>query len=96
MAPEDALEVEVVYAGATEQIVIALSVPRGCTVAEAILRSGISQRCPTTESGSAAVGVYGKAVPADTVLCDGDRVEIYRPLIADPKQARRQRAAAVR
>ena len=96
MAAEDALQVEIAYAGTSGQIIVGLSVPSGCTVAEAIALSGISERCAELASATAAIGIYGKVVPADTVLCDGDRIEIYRSLIADPKQVRRRRAAATR
>ena len=95
MAAEGVLRVEVVYASRDEQIVIPLAVPNGCTVAEAIALSGIAGRCPEAASPS-AVGVYGRIVTPDAVLRDGDRIEIYRPLIADPKQVRRRRAAANR
>ena len=84
------LKVEVVYALREEQILIALEVEEGTTVRQAIERSGIVQRAPGIDLAS--VGLFGRAVPLDTPLKDGDRVEIYRPLIADPRQARRERA----
>ena len=96
MAIDDPLRVEIAYADTREQIVLALTVPSGCTVADAIALSGISQRCAGAASATAIVGIYGRVVPADTVLCHGDRIEIYRPLVADPKQVRRRRAAANR
>lgn len=94
MAPEDVLEVEVVYARAQEQLVVALRVPSGTTVREAIRLSGLATRLEAGD-GAGAVGIHGKVVPADTALRQGDRVEIYRPLVADPKQARRRRAAGM-
>lgn len=84
------LRVEVAYALPEEQLLIALNVEEGTTVRLAIERSGILRRAP--EIDLANVGLFGRVVPLDTPLRDGDRVEIYRPLIADPKQARRDRA----
>ncbi|MBI1964937.1 MAG: RnfH family protein [Betaproteobacteria bacterium] len=84
------IQVEVVYALREKQLLIVLNVEEGTTVRQAIERSGIVQRMPGI--GLASVGLFGRAVPLDTLLKDGDRVEIYRPLIADPKQARRDRA----
>lgn len=91
MAAEALLAIEVVYARPEEQVVIALSVPAGTTAAEAVERSGLAARFPEI-ADHPKLGVFGSPVPADTPLAAGDRVEIYRPLIADPKQARRGRA----
>lgn len=93
MASEEALQVEVVYALAQEQVVAALCVPPGTTVRDAISLSGLAARFAALEAGMGSVGIHGRVVAADTALRDGDRVEIYRPLVADPKQARRRRAA---
>ena len=93
MAADQVLRVEVAYATTGEQTVIALAVASGTTVSQALALSGIAQRYSEIEAAQPRVGIYGKVVAADTVLCDGDRVEVYRPLIADPKQARRRRAA---
>lgn len=87
---ERPLKVEVVYALREEQVLLALEVETGTTVRQAIERSGILQRFP--ELARARVGVFGRLVQPDAVLRDGDRIEIYRPLIADPKEARRKRA----
>ncbi|HEX3632730.1 MAG TPA: RnfH family protein [Casimicrobiaceae bacterium] len=87
------IAVTVVYAlpaGATE---IDLEVPAGSNVAEALARSGITARHPEIDLVTMAVGVYGVRVGLDSGLSDGDRVEIYRPLQADPKDLRRRRAA---
>ncbi|MGH8714723.1 MAG: RnfH family protein [Casimicrobiaceae bacterium] len=86
------IRVTVVYAlscGATE---IQLDLPAGASVAEALARSGLAARHPDVATAALAVGVYGIRVAPDTVLADGDRVEVYRPLLADPKEARRRRA----
>lgn len=90
-----AIAVEVVYALADKQRLLQLTVPRGTTVREAALRSGMELHFPGLDLASAPLGIFGKAVakPEQRVLEEGERVEIYRPLIADPKEARKQRAA---
>ena len=93
MAADDAIAVEVVYARADVQEVVPLQVEPATTAREAIERSGLAARYPELSTGPLSVGIFGKSVPEDTVLRDGDRLEIYRPLIADPKQVRRRRAA---
>ncbi|TFV98652.1 RnfH family protein [Oxalobacteraceae bacterium OM1] len=70
----------------------ALSVPAGTTLRAAVEGSGLLEACPDIDLETARVGIYGKARPLDTVLRENDRVEVYRPLIADPKEARRRRA----
>lgn len=82
--------VEVVLALPERQSVRRVELPPGSTVGDAVAASGLEARAP------ARFGVYGKVVAAGTVLRDGDRVEIYRPLRADPKELRRLRAAAKR
>lgn len=91
----DIIAVEVVYALADKQKLLRLSVPSGTTMREAVERSGIAGMFPGLELEGAPMGIFGKAVakPEERVLKDGERVEIYRPLIADPKEARKQRAA---
>lgn len=89
---ERPLKVEVVYALREEQVLLALEVETGTTVRQAIERSGILRRFPEINLARARVGVFGRLVQPDAVLRDGDRIEIYRPLIADPKEARRKRA----
>lgn len=93
MAADALLEVEVVYALPGEQVVVRLALPPGASAADAVERSGLPARFPEI-AADAKLGIYGRIVPADTPLGAGDRVEIYRPLIADPKQARRRRAEA--
>jgi len=89
------IAIEVVYALAERQKLLRLSVPTGTTVREAALRSGMQQFFPELDLSQAPLGIFGKAVgkPEERVLEEGDRVEIYRPLIADPKEVRKQRAA---
>ena len=85
------LAVEVVYAMRGEQVLLSLEVRPGTTVHEAIEQSGITRRFPCLDPAHGKVGIFGKLVKPDTVLKAGDRVEIYRPLISDPRDARRQR-----
>lgn len=93
MAPEVAIEV--VYALPGEQTVVSLSVPDGTTVARALELSGMLKRLPE-DFRTYGVGIYGRVVPPETCVTHGDRIEIYRPLVADPKQARRRRAERIR
>ena len=91
MGPEASLKIEVAYALADEQIVVRLVVPGGTTVQDAISLSGLGAHYPDIQLARA--GIYGRQVTPDTVLASGDRVEIYRPLRTDAKQARQRRAA---
>jgi putative ubiquitin-RnfH superfamily antitoxin RatB of RatAB toxin-antitoxin module len=88
------VEVEVVYAGVDSQRLLPVSVPPGSTVADAIDISGIRKYFPAEDLGRLAVGIWGREVRRDRIVADGDRVEIYRPLEIDPREARRRRAAA--
>jgi putative ubiquitin-RnfH superfamily antitoxin RatB of RatAB toxin-antitoxin module len=87
------MEIEVAYATPKKQVLIRFEAPAGCSVAEAIDLSGIRAEFPGIEIDPGAVGIFSRKVPLETILRDGDRVEIYRPLIADPKEMRKQRAA---
>ena len=84
--------VEVAYALPGEQTLLSFDVPRGTTVEEAIKLSGILDKYPDIDLAENKIGIFGKVSPATEVLRDKDRVEIYRPLIADPKESRRKRA----
>ena len=86
-------EVQVVYAKPAEQLVISIGVDAGATLVQAVQQSGVLDRYPEIEIETLKAGIFGKAAGPDTVLSEGDRVEIYRPLIADPKEARKKRAA---
>ena len=88
------IRVEVVYALPERQELLGLEVPLGTTVMEAIDASGIRERFDEIEVDEKRLGIFGRRTTANTVLKEGDRVEIYRPLIADPKEGRRARAAA--
>ena len=87
------IHVEVACALPERQAVKALAVPVGCTAREAVERSGIAAEFPALDIASLALGIYSQLVSDDYVLAEGDRVELYRPLLLDPKEARRQRAA---
>lgn len=86
------IRVEVAYATPEKQSLKSLAVEQGCTVEDAIEQSGIRGDFPDMAVSPGTVGIFSRKVPLDRVLRDGDRVEIYRPLIADPKEARRKRA----
>ena len=86
------LPVEIAYALPEKQLILKLRVPPGTTVLEAALQSGVAGHFPGLDIASSKLGIFGKEVAADTILQAHDRVEIYRPLQADPKLARRHRA----
>ena len=92
MAAPESIAVQVCYALPDAAFLRALSLPEGSTVRQAIEHSGLLQRYPEIDLGVNMVGIYGKKKTLDTVLRPQDRVEIYRPLQADPKEARRRRA----
>ena len=93
MAKRETLPVEVVYAKPDVQVLIPLEVEEGATVRTAIERSGVLERFPEIDLEKTKVGIFGKLSKLDALLRPKDRVEIYRPLIADPKEVRKQRAA---
>ena len=86
------LTVEVVFALPLEQDSTVVELPDGATVREAIARSGLAGRHPTVDLNACPVGIWGRRARLDDPVCDRDRVEIYRPLQVDPKEARRARA----
>ncbi len=90
----DELKVEVVFARPEHQRLVSVSLDPGSTVSDAILESRMSEHFPSQDLSTFEVGVWGRVVARDQVLTDGDRVEIYRPLEIDPREARRQLAAA--
>ena len=89
----ETFQVEVAYAKPEEQVIIRVEAEEGMTVLAAVERSGVLARFPEIDIAAAKLGVFGKAAKPDAKLNPGDRVEIYRPLIADPKEARKKRAA---
>ncbi|MBL4826503.1 MAG: RnfH family protein [Spongiibacteraceae bacterium] len=92
------IKVEVSYALEYKQRIIALEVESECTVYDAAVLSGICQQFPGLNLENVKLGIFGKVVskPRQQVLKEGDRVEIYRPLIADPKEVRKARAAKLK
>lgn len=94
MANADAhtLHVEVAYARPDVQVILPLELPVGSTLEQAIRASGILERFPEIDLNVNKVSIYGKLAKLNQILRARDRVEINRPLIADPKQARKQRA----
>lgn len=87
------IKVEVAYAKPEEQVILAVMVEPDATVETAIRASGILQRFPEIDLALAKVGIFSKPCGLDHVPRPNERIEIYRPLIADPKEARRNRAA---
>lgn len=88
--------IEVVYAQALEQDCCALELQSGARVRDAIERSGVLERHPEIDLRTQTVGIWNRRVGLDEPLRDRDRVEIYRPLTADPKEVRRRRAEAAK
>ncbi|MFA6051350.1 MAG: RnfH family protein [Methylobacter sp.] len=84
--------VEVAYAKPEEQAIVTLAMPEGATVEAAIKASGLLERFPEISSSELKVGIFGEVCKLDQPVREGDRIEIYRLLIHDPKDARRQRA----
>lgn len=85
--------VEVAYALPTEQLIVPIKVRAGITAEQAIKASGILSKFPEIDLATNKIGIFGKLSRLDVELRHLDRVEIYRPLIADPKEVRKQRAA---
>ena len=92
-AGSELIQVEVAYAEPDTQVIIPLSVPEGATIEQAIEQSGVLAMFPSIDLTVNKVGIFGKLSKLDTALREKDRVEIYRKLIADPKEVRKQRAA---
>ncbi|NHZ91179.1 RnfH family protein [Massilia sp. CCM 8733] len=86
------ITVQVCYATALRACLRELTVEQGCTIEQAIRQSGVLEDIPGIDLALQPVGLYGKKKPLDTVLRARDRIEIYRPLVADPKESRRKRA----
>lgn len=88
----NSVAIEVVFAQKHHADIVRLSLDEGCTAAQAVEASGLLSKYPGIDLANCKLGVFGKLVKSDAVLRSGDRVEIYRPLIADPKEVRRRRA----
>jgi putative ubiquitin-RnfH superfamily antitoxin RatB of RatAB toxin-antitoxin module len=88
------VSVEVVYALPDRQVVVSVDVEPGTTVREVIERSGILRDCPEIDLQRLRVGTFGRLRALEEAVAPGERIEIYRPLPADPKEMRRRRAKA--
>ena len=89
----NSINIEVAYALPDKQRIVALSVEKGCSPLEAVERSKIAELFPGVDMTDAKLGVFGKAIKPDSyVLRPGDRIEVYRPLLVDPKEVRKKRA----
>ncbi len=88
--------VEVAYARADEQTTVELELVDGATAGEAIQGSGLLERYPEIDLAVNRIGVFGQPIELDRSIRHKDRIEIYRPLLADPKEARRRRAEAAK
>ena len=89
---DNRIRVEVCYAQANEPLNVALEVAAGTSLRQAIQQSGLLPRHPEIDLAINAVGIFGRVRGLDELVSDGDRVEIYRPLSIDPKEARRRAA----
>ncbi|MCD9569877.1 RnfH family protein [Pseudomonas protegens] len=92
---ESMISIEVAYAAVDRQALISVQVPQGSTLRAALQASAIRQQFPELDLAACPVGIFGKQVsdPEKHVIQAGDRIEVYRPLLADPKEVRRLRAA---
>jgi putative ubiquitin-RnfH superfamily antitoxin RatB of RatAB toxin-antitoxin module len=86
------IRIEVAYAKPEVQVILALELEAGATIEEAIQRSGLLERFPEIDLAQQAVGVFSQPRQLNEVVKEGDRIEIYRPLKQDPKEARREKA----
>lgn len=86
------ITVEVAYGERDQQALVRVLVPQGATVADAISKASLEQLFPDIEIDPNRIGIFGRRVEISQALKAGDRVEVYRPLIADPKEVRRARA----
>jgi len=91
--PKTMIHVEIAYAKPDEQVIIPIEVEEGTTAEQAIQQSKIQQRFSEIDLVKQKIGIFSKACKLNAVLREGDRIEIYRPLIADPKAVRKKRAA---
>jgi len=89
----DEIQVELVAALPDRQVILTLHLASGATVAEALVRADLERHLPDFPVDPERIGIFGRACKPDQPLKDGDRVELYRPLTADPKEIRRQLAA---
>lgn len=93
MQNAERIQIEVVYALPQEQVLLKTAVAAGADVRTGILASGVLERYPQLDIATLEAGIFGKMVRLEEPLRERDRIEIYRPLLADPKLVRQQRAA---
>ena len=89
------MKIQVIFASQTRQQVLDLTVPTNTTARNAVLVTKLSDEFPEIDFATAPLGIYGKQVPDEHLLTEGDRVEIYRPLFQSPTEARRRRAKSM-
>jgi putative ubiquitin-RnfH superfamily antitoxin RatB of RatAB toxin-antitoxin module len=89
---DEKIKIEMVYALPHEQTLLKLEVPANSTIADALKLSGLTEKYPEIDLEKGKFGVFGKLSKTDAILREKDRIEIYRPLLADPKEVRRKRA----
>lgn len=92
MESSELLRIRVIYALPDHQATVDLQLPAGTSLTEAVTRSGLLQKFPEAAARPLACAIFGRAVPLTYELRDGDRIEILRPLLVDPKQSRRETA----
>jgi len=93
MADDALLSIEVACALPHKQTLRSFRLPAGVTARAAVMQSGLQSVYPAIDFGSCPIGVFGRVVADDHALRDGDRVEVYRPLVNEPRDARRKLAA---
>jgi hypothetical protein len=86
------ISIEIAYALAQRSVIKSLQMPQGSLIADALARASLDQDFIGVDLEHAAVGIFGRVVPRNQLLREGDRIEIYRPLLEEPKLARRKRA----
>jgi putative ubiquitin-RnfH superfamily antitoxin RatB of RatAB toxin-antitoxin module len=88
----DTIVVEVAYGVPDHQFLKSITVASGVSIRDVILQSRLLQQFPDLNIDKLEAGIFSNKMPLDHILSDGDRIEIYRPLLIDPKEARRRRA----
>jgi putative ubiquitin-RnfH superfamily antitoxin RatB of RatAB toxin-antitoxin module len=91
MPEAGSIEIEVAFAGPEKQIIRSLQVPAGTTAREALCLSGLADECTAIDIDAVTLGVFGRVVPGSYAPCAGERIEVYRPLRRDPREARKKR-----
>ena len=93
MSGNNTIRVEVVFALAERQQLLSVTLTAGTTAIEAVARSGMAGKFPDQDLAACALGIWGRLIDETQILQDGDRIELYRPLKIDPRDARRRLAA---